>query len=198
MTTPIQQKIRDKKRTPAQIAAMVKSGDWINNGSVGGDSTVCTEAVARRLGNGAGRLRDIEFWFYAGFYPHPELQQIDPHQEYHCVHEHFFFPWNRKASEDNSVTSWTPWGWAGGMWAHHYRFAHGERQKRGMDWWFNAATAPDEHGYFNMSYGTNNCNIFRQTAKKIVFEVRSIIRGRKAAVSTPFILMKLITGWKWM
>ena len=42
-----------------------------------------------------------------------------------------------------------------------------------MDWWFNAATAPDAHGFFNMSYGTSNCNVYKQTAKKIVFEVRS-------------------------
>jgi len=173
MTSPVQQKIRDKKRTAAQIAGMVKSGDWINNGAVGGDSTVCTEAVSARIGGGPGQLRDIEFWLHGQFYPHPELQQADPKQAYHCVHEYFFFPWNRQARDENGVTDWAPWGWAGGMWAHHYRFANGDREKRGMDWWFNAATAPDEHGYFNMSYGTNNCNIFRQTARKIVFEVRS-------------------------
>ena len=69
MTTPVQQKIRDKKRTPEQIADMVKSGDWINHGSVGGDSTVCTKAVAKRLGPGPGQLRDIEFWMYASFIP---------------------------------------------------------------------------------------------------------------------------------
>ncbi len=173
MTTPVQQKIRDKKRTAEQIAEMVKSGDWINHGSVGGDSTVCTEAVAKRLGPGPGQLKDIEFWLAAMFYPHPELQQIDPHQEYHAVHEYFFFPWNRKGRDTNNVTSWAQWGWAHGVWAHHYRFANALKENRGMDWWFNAATAPDEHGYFNMSYGTNNCNIYRQTAKKIVFEVRS-------------------------
>jgi len=173
MTTPVQQKIRDKKRTPEQIAEMVKSGDWINHGSVGGDSTVCTEAVAKRLGGGLGQLKNIEFWMYAMFYPHLELQQIDPRQEYHTVHEFFFFPWNRRARDTYNVTDWAQWGWAYGMWAHHYRFTGAVREKRGMDWWFNAATAPDEHGYFNMSYGTNNCNIFRQTAKKIVFEVRS-------------------------
>ncbi len=173
MTTPIQQKIRNKKRTAKQIAEMVKSGDWINHGTVGGDSTVCTEAVAQRLGPGPEDLQNIEFWLAGNFYPHPELQQIDPLQQYHCVHEHFFFPWNRKAREENGVTSWTPWGWAGGVWAQHYRFADGNKEKRGMDWWFNAATAPDAHGYFNMSYGTNSCNVFRQMAKKIVFEVRA-------------------------
>ena len=39
MTTPIQQKIRDKKRTAAQILDMVKSGDWIQPGTAGGDAT---------------------------------------------------------------------------------------------------------------------------------------------------------------
>jgi acyl-CoA hydrolase len=166
MTTPVQQKIRDKKRTPEQIADMVQSGDWINHGSTGGDSTVCTEAVARRLGPGSGQLRNIEFWMYAMFYPHPELQQIDPNQEYHTIHEYFFFPWNRKARDTHNVTDWAQWGWAYGMHAHHYRFANTVKEKRGMDWWFNAVTAPDERGYFNMSYGTNNCNIFRQDGEE--------------------------------
>ncbi|MBM4271327.1 MAG: hypothetical protein FJ139_04110 [Deltaproteobacteria bacterium] len=100
-------------------------------------------------------------------------EQIDPHQHYHCVHEFFFFPWNRKARDNNNVTDWAQWGWSYGMWAHHYRFVNALREKRGLDWWFNATTVPDSHGFFNMSYGTNNCNIFRQTAKRIVFEVRS-------------------------
>ncbi len=143
------------------------------HGSVGGDSTVCTEAVARRLGPGPGSVKDIEFWLYACFYPHPELQQIDPLQQYHCVHEFFFFPWNRKARDVNNVTDWAQWGWAYGMWAHHYRFINAVKEKRGLDWWFNAATVPDSHGFFNFSYGTNNANIFKQTAKKTVIEVRS-------------------------
>jgi len=50
MTTPVQQKIRDQKRTPEQIAQRVQSGDRVNHGSTGGDSTVCTEAAARRPG----------------------------------------------------------------------------------------------------------------------------------------------------
>ena len=82
-------------------------------------------------------------------------------------------PWNRKARDANNVTDWAQWGWAYGTWAYHYRFANAVRENRGIDWWFNAATVPDHHGFFNMSYGTSNCNVYRQTAKKIVFEVRS-------------------------
>ena len=172
MTTPIQQKIRDKKRTAKQILDMVQSGDWINSGSVGGDSTECMSELATRIGPGPGQLKDIEIWNYAMFYPHPEFQQVDPLQQYHCFHEFFFFPWSRRARDTNNVTSWAQWGWTMGMWWHHYRFA-GAPEDRGIDWWFNAATPPDEHGFFNWSYGTNNCNIFRQTAKKCVVEVRS-------------------------
>ena len=58
MTTPLQQKIRDKKRTPQQILDMVKSGDWIQPGSVGGDSTECMKELARRLGPGPGQVRE--------------------------------------------------------------------------------------------------------------------------------------------
>ncbi len=170
MTTPIQQKIRDKKRTPGQVLDMVKSGDWIQPGSVGGDSTACMNELANRIGP---NLRDIEIWSYATFFPHPEFQMKDPLQQYHCIHEQFFFPWNRRARDENGVTDWAPWGWALGMWFHHYRFVNAAREKRGMDWWWNAVSPPDAHGFFNTSYGTNNCNIFRQTAKKIVLEVRS-------------------------
>ncbi|MFZ4437361.1 MAG: acetyl-CoA hydrolase/transferase family protein [Syntrophales bacterium] len=173
MTTPIQQKIRDKKRTPEQIADMVKSGDWINHGSVGGDSTVCTEAVAKRLGSGPGQIKDIEFWLYGMAYSHPELREIDPLEQFHCIHSYYFFPWNRKSRDMHGVSDWAQWGWAYGIWAHHYRFADAVREQRRLDWWFNAATAPDAHGFFNMSYGTSNCNVYKQTAKKIVFEVRS-------------------------
>ena len=173
MTTPVQQKIRDKKRTPQQILDMVKSGEWIQPGSVGGDSTECMKELAKRLGPGPGQLKDIEIWNYASFFPHPEFQQVDPKQEYHCIHEYFFFPWNRKARDTNGVTSWAHWGWAMGMWFCHYRFVNAVKAKRGLDWWFNAASPWDEHGFANFSYGTNNANIFSQCAKKSVIEVRS-------------------------
>ena len=172
MTTPVQQKIRDKKKTPKQILDMVKSGDWVNPGSVGGDSTECMMELSSRLGPGPGQLRDIEIWNYAMFYPHPYFQEIDPKQEYHVFHESFFFPWSRRARDRNNATSWAQWGWAMGMWWHQYRFARTEKSKPGIDWWFNAATPPDKHGFFNWSYGTNNCSIFRQTAKNLVVEVR--------------------------
>jgi acyl-CoA hydrolase len=172
MTTPVQQKIRDKKRTPQQIVDMIKPGDWVNIGSVGGDSTVLAYEVAQRLGPNPGDLNNIEFWNYAMFYPHPEFQEVDPNQEYHCFHEYFFFPWSRRARDRYNVTSWAQWGWTIGMWWHHYRFANRMKDKRGIDWWFNAATAPDGLGFFNWSYGVNNCNIFRQTARNLVVEVR--------------------------
>ena len=170
MTTPVQQKIRDKKRTPQQILDMVKSGDWIQPGSVGGDSTECMKELAKRIGP---NLKDIELWLYASFFPHPEFQQVDPLQEFHCFHEYFFFPWNRKARDTNNVSDWAHWGWAMGMWFCHYRFTNAVKENRGFDWWWNAATPFDEHGFANFSYGTNNANIFSQCAKKKVIEVRS-------------------------
>jgi len=173
MTTPVQQKIRDKKRTPQQILDMVKSGEWIQPGSVGGDSTECMKELTKRLGPGPGQLKDIEIWNYANFFPHPEFQMVDPHQEYHVFHEYFFFPWNRKARDTNGVTSWTHWGWAMGMYFCHYRFVNAVKANRGLDWWWNAASPWDEHGFANFSYGTNNANIFSQCAKKSVIEVRA-------------------------
>ncbi|MCX7635525.1 MAG: hypothetical protein N2Z74_07255, partial [Syntrophales bacterium] len=170
MTTPIQQRIRNKKRTAKQILDMVRSGDWIQPGSVGGDATELMHELALRIGPG---LKDIEIWNYANFFPQPQFQQVDPKQRYHCFHEYFFFPWSRKARDVHKVTSWANWGWAMGMWFAHYRFAHAVRQRRGLDWWWNAATPFDRHGYVNWSYGTNNCLILSQCAKRIVVEVRS-------------------------
>lgn len=170
MTTPIQQKIRDKKRTAGQILDMVKSGDWIQPGSVGGDSTSCMKELAQRIGSD---LKDIEIWNFGAFFPHPEFHERDPLQQYHCFHSQFFFPWNRKTRDENNTTDWAQWGWALGMWFQHYRFAHADRNQRGFDWWWNAVSLPDSHGYFNTSYSTSNCSILKQCAKRIVLEVRS-------------------------
>jgi hypothetical protein len=67
------------------------------------------------------------------FFPHPEFQEVDPLQQYHCIHEHFFFPWNRQARDQHNVTDWAQWGWSLGMWFHHYRFINAERGNRGID-----------------------------------------------------------------
>ena len=172
MTSPVQQRIRDKTISAKKFAEMVKPGDWIVNGTVGGDGTACPHAVAQRLGPGPGDLHDIELWCYAEYFPQPWWQEIDPEQKYHCIHEYFFFPWNRRARDKNGVTSWAHWGWALGMWYHHYRFYNEVKERRGIDWWVNAVSPPDKRGYFNFSYGTNNALIFKETAKKIVLEVR--------------------------
>ena len=172
MTSPIQQRIRDKTISASRFAELVKPGDWLNVGTVGGDAAACAHAVAQRLGPGPGDLKDIELWNYALFFPQPWWQEIDPQQKFHCFHEYFFFPWNRKARDTNGVTSWAHWGWSLGMWFHHYRFYNKVKEHRGIDWWCNAVSPSDHRGFFNFSYGTNNAIMFRETAKKIVLEVR--------------------------
>jgi len=150
MTTPTQQKIRDKKRTPGQIANMIKRGEWITNGSVGEDPKACMEALAGRLGDGPSDLQDIEIWNYGTFYPQRPFQEVDPLQRYHCFHDYFFFPWNRQARDAHGLTSWAQWGWTIGSWWHHYRFAHGDPARRGIDWCFNAATPVDGNGFLQL------------------------------------------------
>ncbi|MEA4925487.1 MAG: acetyl-CoA hydrolase/transferase C-terminal domain-containing protein [Syntrophomonadaceae bacterium] len=172
MTSPIQQKIRDKTISAKQFAEMVKPGDWLLAGTAAGDATACMEAVAQRLGPGPADLKDIELWCYASYFSQPWWQEMDPQQKYHCIHEFFYFPWNRKARDKNGVTSWAHWGWAMGMWFHHYRFYNEVKSKRGIDWWVNAVSPSDHRGFFNLSYGTNNGIVFKETAKKTVLEVR--------------------------
>lgn len=173
MISPVQQRIHDKKRTPRQIIDMIQPGEWINPGTIGGDSTVLMDELASRLGPGPGELHDIELWSYGHFIPLPRLADVDPDERYHCIHEFFFFPWNRESHDSRGVTSFAQWGWALGAWWHHYRFAASAQSGPRIDWWFNAATSPDNFGYFNWSYGTNCCNIYRQTARRLVVEVRS-------------------------
>ena len=63
---------------------MIKDGSWITNGSVGGDSTACMEAIADRLGPDAADLKDIEIYNYGKFYPQLRFHEVDPLQKYHC------------------------------------------------------------------------------------------------------------------
>jgi acyl-CoA hydrolase len=160
MTTPVQQKIRNKTISAEKMAGLVKSGDWFTMGSAVGDSTACAEAIAKRLGPGQGDLKDIEIWLYASAFPQRWWQEADPGQKYHCINEYFFFPWNRKARDENGVTNWAHWGWAIGMWYHHYRFYNAVKEKRGIDWYITATSPPDKRGYFNLSYATNNGYIY--------------------------------------
>lgn len=171
-TTSVMQKIRDKTISAQQFAEMVKPGDWFTLGSASAESTACGDAVAQRLGPGPGDLRDIELWVYASTFPQTWWREADPEEKYHCIHSFFFFPWNRQSRDTYGVTSAPQWGWALGMWFHHYRFAHPEKEKRGIDWYITAVSPPDSRGYFNLSYGPNNSAIYRETAKKIVLEVR--------------------------
>jgi hypothetical protein len=41
---------------------MVKDGDWILPGTVGGDSTACVEELGPRLDEGPGQVKGIELW----------------------------------------------------------------------------------------------------------------------------------------
>jgi acyl-CoA hydrolase len=172
MTTPIQQKIRDKKRTPAQILDMVKSGDWIQTGTTGGESTALLAELAGRLGPEKSQLRDIELWVLGLFHPRLELEKADPYQEYYCLHDPFLLNWSRKTRDKYGVTDWNHWGWSFGVWFWAQRFLHKVKASRGIDWWWNAATAPNQFGYFNFSYGTGTAAIYSQITKKIVIEVR--------------------------
>ena len=171
MTTPVQQRIRDKTITAAQWANSVKSGDWISIGSVGGDATECIDALSSRLGNGLGELKDIEFWSYGTYYPQTWLVKADPEERFHCLHEGFFFPWEREVRDASGNIDWQHWGWALGTWFSYYRFLNKERGKRGWDWTVRAVSPP-RNGNFNFSYGTNNGLIFAKSAKKAVLEVR--------------------------
>ena len=150
---------------------MVKSGDWILPGVVGGDSTTCIEELGPRLGEGPGQVNDIELWANIRVIPTYSIIENDPEEKYHSTHEVFFMPWERKERDERGTIDWNHWAWSFGSWTRFYRWYHEEKSRRGLDW-FITAVSPPEFGYFNTSYGTNEAIMFSKCAKKIVLEVR--------------------------
>jgi acyl-CoA hydrolase len=168
--TPTEQKVRDKTITAKQWAEMVKSGDWIFIGSVGGDPRECVAALAPKLGDGPGQVKDIEIWNIARVCP-SETHAADPEEKYHVMHEDFYIT-GRKYRDKDGTVDWFPHNWSLDSWYTYWRFANEDKAKRGMDWWVISTSLPDEHGYFNFSYGTNVCELAKGMSKKIVVEAR--------------------------
>lgn len=173
MTTPTQQKLRDKTITAKQWADMVKPGDWINRGGPGSDTLPTIEALCARFGDGPGDLKDIEIWTQGGMMLGANFfTDADWEGKYHVNHEQFLLAKMRTAaSKGYKGLDWKHWGWAIGMDADCARFYRKDKQKRAMDWGLQAVAVP-EGGYVNAGYGPNNFMIVAKTCKKFVCEIR--------------------------
>lgn len=172
MIISTQQKFRDKIITAKQWANMVKSGDWINIGGPGSDSTVCIDALGERLGKGPGQIRDIEIWTDTTYITPSYLKKWDPEMKYHILHVFFLLPptrqWNDKY---NQCIDWAHWGWSLGANYLYTRWAQTEKTQHAMDWGIQTIAKP-EHGLINFSYGVNNAMITAKSCKKFVAEIR--------------------------
>ncbi len=172
MTTPLQQKLRDKMITAKKWAEMVKPGDWINRGGPGSDAVVTMEALAARLGGGPGDLNNIEIWNQAMMCGNGFCAAADMDAKYHVVHEAFLLATLRGlVTKGYKAMDWKHWGWSLGMDAEYARFYRKEKTKRAMDWGVQACAVP-EAGYVNASYGVNNFFITAKSCKKFVCEIR--------------------------
>ena len=173
MPTPVQQKLRDKTITAKQWADMVKSGDWINRGGPGSDTFVTMEALAARLGDGPGDLKNIEIWNQAIMCGNGFCAAADMEGKYHVLHEAFILPTTRGLmTKGYKGVDWKHWGWALGMDAEYARFYRKNRADRAMDWGVQAIAVP-QGSYVNASYGVNNFMITAKSCKKFVCEIRS-------------------------
>jgi acyl-CoA hydrolase len=173
MPTPAQQKLRDKTITAKKWADMVKPGDWINRGGPGADTLPCMEALAARLGGGAGDLNNIEIWNQAIMLGNNFCAAADQEGKYHVLHEAFILPTTRGLmNKGYKGVDWKHWGWALGMDAEYARFYRKDKAKRAMDWGVQACAVP-QAGYVNASYGVNNFMIVAKSCKKFVSEIRS-------------------------
>lgn len=172
MTTPIQQKLRDKTITAKKWAEKVKSGDWINRGGVGSDPTVTMGALAARLGDGPGDLQNIELWSQAEMLGHNFLWEADMKGKYHVNHEAFMMKNLRDAVKDGyEAHDWKHWAWSINMDAEYARNYRKDRTKRAMDWGIQSIAEP-AGSYVNGSYGANNFMVTAKSCKKFVCEIR--------------------------
>ena len=173
MTTPTQQKLRDKTITAKQWADMVKPGEWINRGGPGSDTLPTMEALAARFGDGPGDLNNIEIWNQAIMLGHNFFFEADPEGKYHVDHEAFLLPTLRGLLKKGyKAFDWKHWGWAIGMDTEYARFYRKDKAKRAIDWGVQAIAVPDG-GYVNASYGVNNFMIVAKSCKKFVCEIRA-------------------------
>ena len=172
MTTPIQQKIRNKTISSEKWASMVKSGDWILSGSGGAQGRQCMDTLADRLGDGSDKIKDIELWGTGtSALGIEKTSKVDTAEKYSLMHENFWFGTARKHRRETGCRDWRPWGWSMGTEQTYYRNYHPEKSKRAMDWVLLAATHP-EHGRFNYSYGTCEAFQYSKMGKKVVVEMR--------------------------
>jgi len=172
MTTPTQQKLRDKTITAKQWADMVKPGEWINRGGPGSDSLPTMEALAARFGGGSGDLNNIEIWNQAIMLGNNFFVDADLEGKYHVLHEEFLLPTLRGLLKKGyKGFDWKHWGWSLGMDHDYARWYRKDKASRPMDWSVQAIAVP-EGGYVNGSYGVNNFMISAKTCKKFVCEIR--------------------------
>ena len=172
MTTPTQQKLRDKTITAKQWADMVKPGEWINRGGPGADTLPTMEAMCERFGDGPGDLNGIEIWNQAIMLGNNFFVDADLEGKYHVLHEAFLLPTLRaQLKKGYKGFDWKHWGWAIGMDTEYARFYRKDKLKRAMDWGVQAVAVP-EGGYVNASYGVNNFMIVAKSCKKLVCEIR--------------------------
>jgi acyl-CoA hydrolase len=172
MTTPTQQKLRDKTITAKQWADMVKSGDWISRGGPGSDSLPTMEALCARFGDGPGDVNNIEIWNQAIMLGNNFFVDADLEGKYHVLHEEFLLPTLRaQLKKGYKGFDWKHWGWALGMDHDYARWYRKDKASRAMDWGVQACAVP-EGGYVNGSYGVNNFMITAKSCKKFVCEIR--------------------------
>lgn len=172
MTTPTQQKLRDKMITAKQWADMVKPGEWINRGGPGSDTFPTMEALAARFGDGPGDLNNIEIWQQAIMCGNNFITSADMDAKYHVIHESFLLPTLRgMVAKGYKGLDWKHWGWAIGVDAEYARAYRKNKADRAMDWGVQACAVP-EGGYVNASYGVNNWMVVAKSCKKFVCEIR--------------------------
>jgi len=173
MTTPVQQKIRDKTITAKKWAEMVKDGDWIAVGGPGSDPTACIDEMCQRLGDGKGQIKGIEVWATAKLLGAAYYPKYDLEGKYIVYHEDFILASYRNQRDKNGWQGmdWKQWEWAQG---NNYQWARSfnkDKSKRAYDWGIQAIAKP-EGNYVNASYGVNNWMMVAKTCKKFVCEIR--------------------------
>jgi len=153
---------------------MVKSGDWINVGVIGGYATVTKRLYSRGWVKVLINLQNIEFYAADnGFLRDAEYGlKYDKEAKYHIQHSGFIQPPVRDAVKKGfQGLDWFQWGWAIHMNAEFARFYRKDKSKRVFDWGYTPRYKA-ERNYVNSGYSASNFMITAKTCKKFVAEIR--------------------------
>ncbi len=166
----VNQMYKEKLRTAAEVAKMVKSGEWLDIGMFNGKSV----AFERELANRKDELRDIVVFTGVSMLPVPQMLMKDPMGEVFTYVDYHFSPLSRIVQEKRNNVFYSPTQF--GESEEWFELKYNDPDKIGTDhrdWTVYRTTPMDKDGYFNFGLQNGITYVQMLSAKKCVVEICS-------------------------